>query len=110
MRVWPAHWSSRFQLSSLPAHVHLDWLPQPHWWLEPVAVPGWEFDQNGEVLEAVNDVKTVIFDKTGTITVGKPQVTDVIGDKDQVLRIAASLEESSEHPLATAIIKKNQWI
>ncbi len=63
-------------------------------------------DQNGEVLEAVNDVKTVIFDKTGTITVGKPQVTDVIGDKDQVLRIAASLEESSEHPLATAIIKK----
>ncbi|GAD16524.1 copper-translocating P-type ATPase [Lentilactobacillus otakiensis] len=62
--------------------------------------------KNGEVLEAVNDVKTVIFDKTGTITVGKPQVTDVIGDKDQVLRIAASLEESSEHPLATAIIKK----
>ncbi|MGF2384602.1 copper-translocating P-type ATPase [Lentilactobacillus otakiensis] len=62
--------------------------------------------KNGEVLEAVNDVKTVIFDKTGTITVGRPQVTDVIGDKDQVLRIAASLEESSEHPLATAIIKK----
>lgn len=62
--------------------------------------------KNGEVLKAVNDVKTVIFDKTGTITVGKPQVTDVIGDSAQVLGIAASLEQSSEHPLATAIINK----
>ncbi len=62
--------------------------------------------KNGQVLEAVNDVKTVIFDKTGTITVGKPQVTDVIGDSAQVLGIAASLEQSSEHPLATAIINK----
>ena len=62
--------------------------------------------KNGEVLEAVNDVKTVIFDKNGTITVGKPQVTDVIGDSAQVLGIAASLEQSSEHPLATAIINK----
>ncbi|KLD59059.1 hypothetical protein WP50_21440, partial [Lactiplantibacillus plantarum] len=44
--------------------------------------------KNGEVLEAVNDVKTVIFDKTGTITVGHPQVTDVIGDEAQVLRVA----------------------
>lgn len=61
--------------------------------------------KNGEVLEAVNDVKTVIFDKTGTITVGKPQVTDIVGDTTQVLKIAASLEASSEHPLATAILK-----
>lgn len=61
--------------------------------------------KNGEVLEAVNDVKTVIFDKTGTITVGKPQVTDIVGDATQVLKIAASLEASSEHPLATAILK-----
>jgi Cu+-exporting ATPase len=62
--------------------------------------------KNGEVLEAVNDVSTVIFDKTGTITVGKPQVTDIVGDSDQVLAVAASLEQSSEHPLATAILKK----
>lgn len=62
--------------------------------------------KNGEVLEAVNDVSTVIFDKTGTITVGKPQVTDIVGDSDQVLAVAASLEKSSEHPLATAILKK----
>jgi len=62
--------------------------------------------KNGEVLEEVNDVKTVVFDKTGTITKGKPEVTDIVGDKKQVLSIAAALEESSEHPLATAILDK----
>lgn len=60
--------------------------------------------KNGEVLEAVNDVTTVVFDKTGTITVGKPEVTDVIGDAKQIIAVAAGLEESSEHPLATAIL------
>ena len=62
--------------------------------------------KNGEVLQEVSDLNTVVFDKTGTITVGRPEVTDIVGDKKQVLRIAASLEESSEHPLATAIVKK----
>lgn len=62
--------------------------------------------KNGEVLEAVNDVNTVVFDKTGTITVGKPQVTDIVGDQAQVLRIAAGLEEGSEHPLAAAILAR----
>lgn len=62
--------------------------------------------KNGEVLEEVSDLDTVVFDKTGTITVGKPQVTDVVGDQDKVLTIAASLEENSEHPLATAVVKK----
>ena len=62
--------------------------------------------KNGEVLQEVSDSNTVVFDKTGTITVGRPEVTDIVGDKKQVLRIAASLEESSEHPLATAIVKK----
>lgn len=62
--------------------------------------------KNGEVLEAVNDVTTVVFDKTGTITVGQPAVTDVIGDATQVLTVAAGLEEASEHPLATAIMTK----
>ncbi|GEO65605.1 copper-translocating P-type ATPase [Levilactobacillus spicheri] len=64
--------------------------------------------KNGEVLEAVNDVKTVVFDKTGTITVGHPQVTDVIGDEARVLTLAASLEEASEHPLAAAILDRAQ--
>lgn len=62
--------------------------------------------KNGEVLEEVNDVKTVVMDKTGTITNGKPEVTDIIGDSRQVLKLAAALEESSEHPLATAILDK----
>ena len=62
--------------------------------------------KNGEVLQEVSKLDTVVFDKTGTITVGKPEVTDVIGDKELVLKVAASLEESSEHPLASAILKK----
>ena len=62
--------------------------------------------KNGEVLEEVNDIDTVVFDKTGTITVGKPQVTDIVGDQNKVLTIAASLENNSEHPLATAVVKK----
>ena len=60
--------------------------------------------KDGQALEEINDVKTVVFDKTGTITVGKPTVTDIIGDQDQVLRVAASLEASSEHPLAKAVM------
>lgn len=64
--------------------------------------------KNGEVLESANGIQTVVFDKTGTITVGKPTVTDVIGDEIEVLALAASLESPSEHPLATAIIKKAQ--
>ena len=62
--------------------------------------------KNGEVLQEVSKLDTVVFDKTGTITVGKPEVTDIIGDKELVLKVAASLEESSEHPLASAILKK----
>ncbi|GAA3629171.1 copper-translocating P-type ATPase [Lactobacillus hamsteri] len=62
--------------------------------------------KNGEVLEEVSDIDTVVFDKTGTITIGKPEVTDIIGDNEKVLSVAASLEESSEHPLASAIMKK----
>ncbi|WP_297815514.1 copper-translocating P-type ATPase [uncultured Lactobacillus sp.] len=62
--------------------------------------------KNGEVLQEVSDLNTVVFDKTGTITVGKPEVTDIVGDQAEVLAIAASVEELSEHPLATAIIKK----
>ena len=62
--------------------------------------------KNGEVLEEVSDIDTVVFDKTGTITIGKPVVTDIVGKQDEVLTIAASLEENSEHPLATAIVNK----
>ena len=64
--------------------------------------------KNGEVLEAANDLQTVVFDKTGTITQGQPTVTDIVGDSAQVLQIAASLEKLSEHPLAQAILQAAQ--
>ncbi|CAK1239218.1 copper-translocating P-type ATPase [Fructobacillus tropaeoli] len=60
--------------------------------------------KNGEVLEAVNQVKTVIFDKTGTITVGQPVVTDVIGPEEKIMTLAGQLEKNSEHPLAIAVL------
>ena len=62
--------------------------------------------KSGEVLEAANDIQTVVFDKTGTITAGKPVVTDIIGNEKAVLEVAVSLESMSEHPLATAIVAK----
>lgn len=61
--------------------------------------------KDGEVLEKVDHLKTIVFDKTGTITIGQPQVTDVIGDRQMTLQLAASLENSSEHPLAQAILE-----
>ena len=60
--------------------------------------------KNGEILEAANSIDTIVFDKTGTITKGQPQVTDIVEDKENVLQYAASLEKLSEHPLAPAIL------
>ncbi len=60
--------------------------------------------KSGEVLEKGRAIKTIVFDKTGTITEGHPKVTDVIGDKSKALQIAASLEKKSEHPLAIAVL------
>ncbi|MGN0452060.1 MAG: heavy metal translocating P-type ATPase [Acutalibacteraceae bacterium] len=60
--------------------------------------------RNGEILEITHKVKAVIFDKTGTITVGKPAVTDVISnDKGLLLNTAAAVEALSDHPLARAV-------
>ncbi|EUC79638.1 heavy metal translocating P-type ATPase [Streptococcus sp. SR1] len=62
--------------------------------------------KNGTVLQEIQKVQTLVFDKTGTLTEGKPVVTDVIGDETEVLGLAASLEEASQHPLAQAIVKR----
>lgn len=62
--------------------------------------------RNGESLEEVHKVNTVILDKTGTLTKGRPTVTDIVAqvfDKDELISIAASVEKKSEHPLALAI-------
>ena len=62
--------------------------------------------KNGTVLQEIQKIQTLVFDKTGTLTEGKPVVTDIIGDEAEVLGLAASLEEASQHPLAEAIVKR----
>ncbi|MEA4987491.1 MAG: heavy metal translocating P-type ATPase [Anaerovorax sp.] len=69
--------------------------------------------KSGEALEIAHNIKTVVLDKTGTITEGKPQVTDVLPFSDDknfthisLLQLAASLEKQSEHPLAEAILEE----
>lgn len=67
--------------------------------------------KGGEALEITHQVKTIVFDKTGTITEGKPVVTDIITnniDEKEILRLAASAEKGSEHPLGEAIVRKAQ--
>lgn len=59
--------------------------------------------KGGEHLEKTHKVDVVVLDKTGTVTKGKPEVTDFTGD-DETLRLLASAEKGSEHPLATAIV------
>ena len=67
--------------------------------------------KGGEALQRAGDVNTIVLDKTGTVTEGKPSVTDfqlatgATRSKDDVMRFAASLENSSEHPLAGAIVR-----
>lgn len=62
--------------------------------------------KSAQALETVGRADVIALDKTGTITVGKPVVTDLLGDEDEVLRLAAALETQSEHPLGRAIIER----
>lgn len=68
--------------------------------------------KSGEALETVYKIKTVVLDKTGTITKGKPMLTDlkVYGNynENEILKLAASAENKSEHPLAEAIVNKSE--
>ncbi|GGG13272.1 heavy metal translocating P-type ATPase [Paenibacillus abyssi] len=63
--------------------------------------------KGGEHLELTHKIDTIVLDKTGTVTKGKPELTDVIavGDELQFLRLVGSAEKNSEHPLAEAIVK-----
>ena len=63
--------------------------------------------KDAEALERAHHIQLVVFDKTGTLTVGQPGITDVLanaGPEDEVLRLAAALEQSSQHPLAKAVV------
>ena len=64
--------------------------------------------KNAESLELLQGVDTIVLDKTGTITKGKPKVTDIISniEEKRLLQIAGSLEKNSEHPLSEAILEK----
>ena len=66
--------------------------------------------RKGEAIQTMKEVKTVVFDKTGTITKGKPEVTDIHANKNikesYLLEVAASLERLSGHPIARAIVDK----
>lgn len=69
--------------------------------------------KSGDALQSARDIDTVVLDKTGTITEGKPKVTDVFGYEksmsvEQILALAAAVEKPSEHPLADAIIQEAQ--
>ncbi|HFU4202879.1 TPA: heavy metal translocating P-type ATPase [Streptococcus suis] len=68
--------------------------------------------KSGQAIETLQGVNTIVFDKTGTITEGKPQVTDIqiLADqsREQVLQLAASSEQFSEHPLAQALLQAAQ--
>jgi Cu+-exporting ATPase len=65
--------------------------------------------KNAEALEKLEKVKTIIVDKTGTLTEGKPKLTQVIsndhGKENEILRLAAAVENNSEHPLAASIVQ-----
>ncbi|MTD41926.1 heavy metal translocating P-type ATPase [Erwinia sp. CPCC 100877] len=64
--------------------------------------------KSGDALETTHKIQTIVFDKTGTITEGKPKVTDIIPangiTEDELLRLAAAAEKGSEHPLGEAIV------
>ncbi len=64
--------------------------------------------RKGEAIQTMKKVKIVVFDKTGTITKGKPEVTDISskGKEQRMLEIAGSLEKLSEHPIARAVVEK----
>ncbi|CYT90389.1 heavy metal translocating P-type ATPase [Streptococcus suis] len=68
--------------------------------------------KSGQAIETLQGVNTIVFDKTGTITEGKPQVTDIhllsTKNREQVLQLAASSEQFSEHPLAQALLQAAQ--
>ncbi|HNR97689.1 MAG TPA: heavy metal translocating P-type ATPase, partial [Anaerolineae bacterium] len=69
--------------------------------------------RSGEAIQTLKDVKVIVFDKTGTITKGKPEVASVValnGSEQDLLRVTASAESGSEHPLGRAVVERAQTL
>ncbi len=70
--------------------------------------------KNAEALEVLEKVDTLVIDKTGTLTEGKPRVVSVVSagmpgrNENELLRLVASLEQGSEHPLGAAVVERSQ--
>jgi Cu+-exporting ATPase len=66
--------------------------------------------RHGEAIQTMKELHTIVFDKTGTITRGKPGVTDIVSDQEfkekDILYLAASVEQGSEHPLGQAVVRE----
>ncbi len=73
------------------------------------AKKGWLF-RGGDVIEKASSLKQIIFDKTGTLTIGRPLVINIFGTKNQdhLLKLSASLETNSRHPIAHAVLQEAQ--
>ena len=71
-----------------------------------------ESSSRGEYLETAYKIDTLVLDKTGTITVGRPEVTDIISlgqlSDEDIIRIAGIAEKNSEHPLGEAVYRKSK--
>ena len=93
----------RLSLRARPGHADVD-----HGWHGAGATAG-VLIKNAEALEVLEKIDTLVVDKTGTLTEGKPRLISVIPvrgqDEGELLYLAASLERGSEHPLAAAIVK-----
>ena len=104
MRWWPP-----FRSSSSHALARLAWRRRCRsWWASAKERPRASLIKNAEALERFEKIDTLVVDKTGTLTEGKPRVVAVVPaegfDEATVLSLGASLERSSEHPLAAAIV------
>jgi len=109
---WHMPWSTPWRCSSSLAlragtghsHVHHGW--------HRARRNGGVLIKNAEALETMEKVNTLVVDKTGTLTEGKPKLTSIVAlagfVEDEVLRLGASLERASEHPLAAAIVNGAQ--
>ena len=108
-RAWRMRWSMRSPCSSSPVPARSDSRRRfPSWW-RAVAARRWAcLFRDAQAIESLRDIDTLVVDKTGTLTLGRPALHEVLAvaphSEDDVLRLAAGLEKSSEHPLARAIV------